>query len=65
LAAAISPDVADRLTIDEHRTAFAAATASRLCEFTRFLDTGHADTTADEVGYRQEGLVDTGRAGTR
>lgn len=52
-SAAISEDVAARLTTDEHRTAFAAATASLLGEFTRYLDTGRADPTADEVGYRQ------------
>ena len=52
-AAAIDPDTAAKLTSDDHRAAFAAATASLLGEFNRYLDTDRADPTADEVGYRQ------------
>ena len=52
-AATIDPDTAAKLTSDDHRTAFAAATASLLSEFNRYLDTGQANPTADDVGYRQ------------
>lgn len=52
-AAAIDAATAAGLTTDDHRTAFAAATASLLGEFNRYLDTDTADPTTDEVGYRQ------------
>lgn len=52
-AATIDSKTAALLTTDDHRTAFAAAIASLLGEFNRYLDSGRADPTADEVGYRQ------------
>ena len=40
-------------SLADHRRAFAAAMATLLAEFNTYLDQGHADPTADSVGYVQ------------
>lgn len=47
-AAAASPE--------DYRRAFATAMAALLGEFNAYLDRGHADPTADSVGFRQHAL---------
>ena len=51
--AVIDPDAAASMTLEEHRHGFAAAMAALVAEFNTYLDQGHADPTADKVGYRQ------------
>ena len=51
--AVIDPDAAASMTIEEHRHGFAAAMAALVAEFNTYLNQGHADPTADKVGYRQ------------
>ena len=41
------------MTLEDHRRGFAAAMAALVAEFNTYLDQGHADPTADRVGYRQ------------
>jgi DNA-binding transcriptional ArsR family regulator len=45
--------VAEAMSLDDHRRAFAGAMASLLAEFNNYLDRGGADPAADLVGYRQ------------
>jgi DNA-binding transcriptional ArsR family regulator len=51
--AVIDQDMAAAMSLDEHRSGFAAAVAGLLAEFNTYLDSDHADPTADSVGYRQ------------
>jgi DNA-binding transcriptional ArsR family regulator len=51
--AVIGPDAAASMSLEDHRTGFAAAMAALLAEFSAYLDREHADPTADLVGYRQ------------
>lgn len=51
--AVIDPDAAASMTLQEHRHGFAAAMAALVAEFNTYLNQGHADPTADKVGYRQ------------
>ena len=51
--AAISPDAAASMSLEDHRHGFAAAMAALLADFNAYLDREHADPTADSVGYRQ------------
>jgi DNA-binding transcriptional ArsR family regulator len=51
--ALIDVDAAASMTIEEHRYGFAAAMAALVAEFNTYLNEGHADPTADQVGYRQ------------
>lgn len=51
--ATIGPDVAEAMSLDDHRRAFAAGMAAVLAEFNAYLDREGADPTADRVGYRQ------------
>jgi DNA-binding transcriptional ArsR family regulator len=51
--AVIDPDAAASMTLGEHRRGFAAAMAALVAEFDTYLNQGHADPTADKVGYRQ------------
>jgi DNA-binding transcriptional ArsR family regulator len=51
--AVIDPDAAASMSLDDHRRGFAAAMAALVAEFNTYLDQGHADPTADGVGYRQ------------
>ena len=51
--AVIDPDAAASMTLEEHRHGFAAAMAALVAEFNTYLNQGHADPTADKVGYRQ------------
>jgi DNA-binding transcriptional ArsR family regulator len=51
--AVIDPDAAASMTLEEHRHGFTAAMAALVAEFNTYLNQGHADPTADKVGYRQ------------
>ncbi|QUW78402.1 ArsR family transcriptional regulator [Streptomyces mirabilis] len=51
--AKIDPETAASMSLEEHRHAFAGAMAALLAEFNAYLDRGHADPTADSVGYIQ------------
>jgi DNA-binding transcriptional ArsR family regulator len=51
--AVIDSDAAASMTLGEHRRGFAAAMAALVAEFDTYLNQGHADPTADKVGYRQ------------
>jgi DNA-binding transcriptional ArsR family regulator len=51
--AVIDPDAAASMTLEEHRHGFAAAMAALVAEFNTYLNQGHANPTADKVGYRQ------------
>ena len=51
--AVIDRETAASMTLDDHRRTFAAAMATLLAEFNTYLDQGHADPTADSVGYIQ------------
>jgi hypothetical protein len=51
--AVIGDEVAESMSLDDHRRAFAAAMAAVLAEFNAYLDRDGADPTADQVGYRQ------------
>jgi len=54
--AVIDRDAAAAMSLDEHRHGFAAAMGVLVSEFNGYLDRGHADPTADSVGYRQIAL---------
>src|SRR5262245_52536738 len=51
--AAIGPDVAASMSLEEHRRGFAASMAALIADFNAYLERAHADPTADSVGYRQ------------
>jgi DNA-binding transcriptional ArsR family regulator len=51
--AVIDGDIAASMSLEDHRRGFAAAMAGLAGEFNAYLDRGHADPTADSVGYRQ------------
>ncbi|MFE1519491.1 hypothetical protein ACFW9I_22165 [[Kitasatospora] papulosa] len=52
----IKTDTASSLSLDDHRSAFAAALAVLTAEFTAYLDRYTADPVADLVGYRQHAV---------
>ncbi|MCX4967163.1 helix-turn-helix domain-containing protein [Streptomyces sp. NBC_00654] len=52
----INTDTANSLSLDDHRSAFAAALAVLTAEFTAYLDRDTADPVADLVGYRQHAV---------
>jgi len=54
--ASIDAAQAERLTADDHRLGFAAATAALQAEFAAYLDCADADPAADLVGYRQHAI---------
>ncbi|MFE2140848.1 ArsR family transcriptional regulator [Streptomyces sp. NPDC059456] len=54
--AGITADTANSLSLDDHRSAFAAALADLTAEFTAYLDRDTADPAADLVGYRQHAV---------
>ncbi|MEU2576629.1 helix-turn-helix domain-containing protein [Streptomyces anulatus] len=54
--AGIDTDTANSLSLDDHRSAFAAALAVLTAEFTAYLDRDTADPVADLVGYRQHAV---------
>ena len=56
LSAVISADVAASTSLEDHRRAFAVAMTALLGEFNAYLERGHADPTADAVGFRQHVL---------
>lgn len=49
----IDRDTAETMSLDDHRRGFAAAVASMLAEFNRYLDQDGADPLHDMVSYRQ------------
>jgi DNA-binding transcriptional ArsR family regulator len=51
--ATVDLDAARRMTVDDHREAFAGAIAALLAEFNAYLDRDGANPAADGVGYRQ------------
>jgi hypothetical protein len=55
-SAVITSAAAAAAELDDYRRAFAAAMAALLGEFNAYLDRGHADPTADSVGFRQHAL---------
>nr|WP_236071149.1 ArsR family transcriptional regulator [Streptomyces polyasparticus] len=54
--AGITADIASSLSLDDHRSGFAAALAVLTAEFTAYLDRETADLVADLVGYRQHAV---------
>ncbi|AXE80531.1 helix-turn-helix domain-containing protein [Streptomyces atratus] len=54
--AGINTDTVNSLSLDDHRSAFAAALAVLAAEFTAYLDHDTADPVADQVGYRQHAV---------
>ncbi|MFJ8884474.1 helix-turn-helix domain-containing protein [Streptomyces sp. NPDC102402] len=54
--AGINTDTVNSLSLDDHRSAFAAALAVLTAEFTAYLDRDTADPVADLVGYRQHAV---------
>ncbi|MFE4373125.1 helix-turn-helix domain-containing protein [Streptomyces sp. NPDC056835] len=54
--AGINTDTVNSLSLDDHRSAFAAALAVLAAEFTAYLDRDTADPIADLVGYRQHAV---------
>ncbi|GHO78767.1 transcriptional regulator [Ktedonobacter sp. SOSP1-85] len=55
-SAVISADAAASVSLEDYRRAFATAMTALLGEFNAYLDRGHADPTADSVGFRQHSL---------
>ncbi len=55
-SAAISADMASSASLEDYRRAFVTAMTALLGEFNAYLDRGHADPTADAVGFRQHAL---------
>jgi DNA-binding HxlR family transcriptional regulator len=51
--AAIDPELAASMTLEDHRHGFAAAMAALVAAFNSYLDRPYASPTADSVGYRQ------------
>jgi hypothetical protein len=51
--ATVDQDAVERMPIEAHRRAFAAAMAALIAEFGSYLDHGNADPSRDLVGYRQ------------
>ncbi|MCX5345006.1 helix-turn-helix domain-containing protein [Streptomyces atratus] len=54
--AGINTDTVNSLSLDDHRSVFAAALAVLAAEFTAYLDRDTADPVADLVGYRQHAV---------
>jgi DNA-binding transcriptional ArsR family regulator len=54
--AGIDPTRTAELAPDDHRMAFAAATAALQAEFTAYLERADSDPAADLVGYRQHAI---------
>ena len=51
--AVIDSEMAESMSVEDHRHGFAAAVAALMAEFNNYLDRNDADPTADQVGYRQ------------
>ncbi len=51
--ALIDAEAAASMTLEDHRHGFTAAVGALVAEFNAYLGRGHADPTADSVGYRQ------------
>lgn len=51
--ARVDLEAAKRMSLDDHRHAFAGAVATLLAEFNAYLDRDGADPVSDQVGYRQ------------
>jgi hypothetical protein len=51
--AVIGPAAAASISLEEHRSLFAAAMSALMAEFNAYLDREQADPTADLVSYRQ------------
>ncbi len=49
----IDSEMAESMSVEDHRHGFAAAVAALIAEFNTYLDRGNANPTADRVGYRQ------------
>jgi DNA-binding transcriptional ArsR family regulator len=54
--AGLDPAQSEHLTPDDHRLAFAAATAALQAEFGAYLERKDSDPTGDLVGYRQHAI---------
>lgn len=54
--ASADPAAAAAMGPDDHRRAFAAATAALVAEFSAYLDRDDADLSKDAVGYRQHAV---------
>jgi DNA-binding transcriptional ArsR family regulator len=54
--ASIDPTLIEKLTPDDHRRGFAAATAALLAEFNAYLDRDQANPAEDAVGYLQHAI---------
>jgi DNA-binding transcriptional ArsR family regulator len=54
--ASVSPETFRSASREDHRRAFAAATAALLAEFNAYLDHDDADPAADQVGYQQRAI---------
>jgi hypothetical protein len=52
----IAAETAAAASLEDYRRAFAVAMAALLGEFNAYLDRGHANPTADAVGFRQHAL---------
>jgi DNA-binding transcriptional ArsR family regulator len=51
--AVIDSEMAESMSIEDHRHGFAAALAALMAEFNSYLDRDDANPTVDRVGYRQ------------
>ena len=51
--AVIDSEMAESMSVEDHRHGFAAAVAALIAEFNTYLDRDDANPTADRVGYRQ------------
>ncbi|TCC46519.1 ArsR family transcriptional regulator [Kribbella capetownensis] len=54
--ASITPELAEQVTVDDHRQGFGVAVAALVAEFNAYLDRDGADPIADLVGYRQHAV---------
>lgn len=54
--ASVDSTAAALLTPDDHRRAFAAATATLIAEFSAYLEREHTDVSADPIGYQQHAI---------
>jgi DNA-binding transcriptional ArsR family regulator len=54
--ASVSQETFQSASREDHRRAFAAATAALLAEFNAYLDHDDADPAADQVGYQQRAI---------
>ncbi|WP_406051969.1 helix-turn-helix domain-containing protein [Kribbella sp. NBC_00889] len=54
--ASITPELAEQVTVDDHRQGFGVAVAALVAEFNAYLDRQGADPISDLVGYRQHAV---------